>query len=99
MDSQRNKYLFPSTLSNQMRWFGLPVDEAIIYIPVGLLAVFSSMYIFAPTLLILFILIRKMKRGKGSSYILCLMYWFLPHSVSNAFLYSLPPSYRRYWIN
>lgn len=100
MDNKsREKYVFPSTLSNQERWFGLPMDEAIIYIPLALLAIFSSPFIFGLTLIIAFALIRKLKRGKGSSYLLSLLYWFLPRSISSLFLWALPPSYYRYWIS
>lgn len=95
----REKYAFPVTLSNQQRWFGLPTDEAIIYIPLGLLAIFSSLLIFGLTLLGVFIVITKLKRGKGSSYLLRVMYWFLPHGISSLFFMALPPSYKRYWIS
>lgn len=100
MDSQRSEnYKFPATLSNQERWFGLPTDEAIIFIPLILGAVFYSPYIFGPTLLGAFIGIRKLKNGKGSSYLIRLIYWFLPKSISKIFLLALPPSYFRYWIS
>ncbi|MGX2956910.1 type IV conjugative transfer system protein TraL [Ursidibacter arcticus] len=100
MDNKsREKYFFPETLSNQQRWFGLPLDEAIIYIPLALLAIFSSHLIFGLTLVASFATIRKLKRGKGSSYLLNLLYWFLPRSISNLFLWALPPSYYRYWIS
>ncbi|TNH04038.1 type IV conjugative transfer system protein TraL [Testudinibacter sp. TR-2022] len=100
MDSQaRDKYQFPATLSNGSRWFGLPIDEAVIFIPLVLLSVFSSLYIFAPTLLVVYISVKKLKRGKGASYILNLMYWFLPRAMSDTFMREIPPSYLRYWIS
>ena len=39
-DNSRKRYQFPATLSNQERWFGLTIDEAIIFIPQVLLMVF-----------------------------------------------------------
>ncbi|MFC1040037.1 type IV conjugative transfer system protein TraL [Pasteurella multocida] len=98
MDSNKEKYLFPTTLSAQKRWFGLPTDEAIICIPLILLTVFSSMLVFGSTLIIVFLSIRKLKKGKGSSYVINLMYWFIPRSISSLFLWALPPSNFRYWI-
>lgn len=95
----RDKYKFPATLSEQQRWFGLPIDEAILYIPLGLLAVFSSPFVFGLTLLLVFALIRKLKHGKGSSYLLSLLYWFLPQTASALFIWALPPSYKRYWVS
>lgn len=100
MDSgSREKYKFPATLSNQSRWFGLPIDEAIIYIPLVLLTIFSSPYVFGPTLFFLFITIRRLKNGRGSSYLISLMYWFLPRTVANTFIWALPPSHNRYWVS
>lgn len=98
-ERNREKYQFPVTLSNQQRWFGLPLDELIVYLPIAVLAVFSSVLIFGLTLVFVFALIRKLKQGKGSSYLLSLLYWFLPHSISSLFLWALPPSYKRYWVS
>lgn len=98
-DNSRKRYQFPATLSNQERWFGLTIDEAIILIPQGFLMVFYSPYVFAITLLISFFTIRHLKKGKGSSYLLCVMYWFLPRSVTVSFITALPPSHLRYWVS
>lgn len=98
-NNSRDKYFFPETLSNQQRWFGLPLDELIIYLPFALGAIFSSHILFGLTLIALFALIRSLKRGKGSSYVLSLMYWFLPTGISRFFLWALPPSHFRYWIS
>lgn len=98
-DNSREKYQFPTTLSQQERWIGLPADEAIIFIPQFLLAVLYQPFIFFPTLLFSFFLIRWLKKGRGSSYLLSLMYWFLPNFVSNILSLSLPASYLRYWVS
>lgn len=98
-DNSRERYQFPTTLSNQERWFGLPADEAIPCIPQALLAVLYQPYIFFPTLLLTFFTIRRLKKGKGSSYLLGVIYWFLPKGVSDMFIRSLPASYLRYWVS
>lgn len=95
----RKRYQFPATLSNQERWLGLTIDEAVIFIPQAILMVFYNPYLFSITLLISFFSIRRLKKGKGSSYLLCVMYWFLPRSVTALFISALPPSYFRYWVS
>ncbi|EQA15442.1 type IV conjugative transfer system protein TraL [Glaesserella parasuis] len=97
--NSREKYRFPTTLSAPERWFGLPTDEAIICVPQALLAALYQPYVFFPTLFISFFLIRRLKNGKGSSYLLGVMYWFLPQSVSALFIRALPASYLRYWVS
>ena len=90
-DNSRKRYQFPATLSNQERWFGLTIDEAIILIPQGFLMVFYSPYVFAITLLVSFFTIRHLKKGKGSSYLLCVMllvftargYGFVYHCITS----------------
>lgn len=98
-DNSRNKYRFPTMLSNQTRFLGLPLDEAILFVPQGLLLVFYNFYVFSITLIVSFFVIRRLKKGKGSSYLLCVMYWFLPRSVTAFFITALPPSHLRYWIS
>lgn len=99
MDGKEVRYIFPSTLSNQRRWMGLPVDEFCVYFPLAGGAVFSSLYIYAPMLIIAIIVIKRLKRGRGSSYLINLMYWFLPKSLSDFFIRALPASHLRYWIS
>lgn len=98
MDGKKIRYIFPSTLSNEKRWFGLPTDEFCIYLPLILATIFSSPFIYFPILAVLFFLIRKLKKGKGSSYLLNLMYWFLPKIVMDFFIRALPASYLRFWV-
>ena len=99
MDGKKNRYVFPSTLSEQWRVMGLPIDEFIIYIPLILAVIFVSLYIYLPILVVSYVSIKKLKNGKGSSYLIHLVYWFLPKSVTDYFLGGLPASYYRYWIS
>ncbi|AIA45464.1 TPA: type IV conjugative transfer system protein TraL [Klebsiella pneumoniae] len=95
---QRNRYQFPGTFSDQKRYVGLPLDELVIYVPVALLAIFVNMWIFSPTLAAAVIGIRILKKGKGSSFLLNLAYWFLPTTLMRFFISVLPESYKRHWI-
>lgn len=95
---KRNRHAFPATFSDQKRYVGLPLDELIIYVPVGLLAIFSNVWIFGPTLLAAIVGIRRLKKGKGSSYLLNLAYWFLPTSIMRLFISVLPESHKRHWV-
>lgn len=74
-DDSLKKYRFPETLTNQSRWFGLPVDELIPaavcigwgfwtqhYIP-GILAAVLA-----------YLAIKKLKKGRGSSWLRDLVY-------------------------
>ncbi|EGT3611237.1 type IV conjugative transfer system protein TraL [Morganella morganii] len=99
MDGKEKRYIFPSTLSNQRRWMGLPIDEFCVYVPLAAATVFSSLFIYGPILAVAIITVKRLKRGKGSSYLLNLVYWFLPKSVADFFIRSLPASHLRYWIS
>ncbi|PHM59551.1 type IV conjugative transfer system protein TraL [Xenorhabdus ishibashii] len=99
MDGKENRYLFPSTLTNQRRVMGLPIDEFCIYIPLALAGIFSNLFLYFPILAMAYISIRKLKKGKGSCYLLNLVYWFLPKTMADFFIRALPASYKRYWIS
>ncbi|RRF57871.1 hypothetical protein EAO11_26240 [Klebsiella pneumoniae] len=38
------------------------------------------------------------EKGKGSSFLLNLAYWFLPTTLMRFFISVLPESYKRHWI-
>ncbi|UBX30644.1 hypothetical protein LDL57_15920 (plasmid) [Arsenophonus apicola] len=57
----------------------MPLDEAVVYLPLIGCAIFVNMWIFAPALAIAFVGLRRLKQGKGSSYLLGLAYWGYPH--------------------
>ena len=99
MDGKKKRYIFPSTLSNQRRVMGLPLDEFCIYVPLAVAGIFSNPFLYFPILAIAYISIKKLKKGKGSSYLINLVYWFLPKSITDFFINALPASYLRYWIS
>lgn len=93
-----SRYQFPTTLTHQRRFCGLTIDEVVVYFPLIGCAIFVNMWIFAPALAIAFVGLRRLKQGKGSSYLLGLAYWCLPTSIMRFFITVLPESFKRYWI-
>ena len=43
-------------------------------------------------------LLRKLKKSKGSSYLLCLMYWYSPRSIGSLFFPQTPTADKRFWL-
>ncbi|HBU1474084.1 TPA: type IV conjugative transfer system protein TraL, partial [Klebsiella pneumoniae] len=73
------RYRFPETLTNQSRWFGLYLDElipAVICLGWGF---WTSKFIFGiASAVLVFWGIKKLKKGRGSSWLRDLIYWYLP---------------------
>lgn len=92
-------YRFPKTLRNQSRWFGLHLDEVI---PVAIClgwSFFTGKFLFGIAAAILvFWVIKKLKKGRGSSWLRDLMYWYLPTSLLKGFFNAVPESCFRQWI-
>ena len=82
MDSDNlDKYRFPKTLSEQPRLLGLPYDEAILSppTPVGYMSVIHSFGLGAAV--VIWLLIKTVKRGRGSMWLYNLLYWYLPTAL------------------
>lgn len=92
-------YDFPETLNEQTRIIGLPVDEFCLVAPLvgaGIwLSMAGSFCIIAATL---WVLIRHLKRGQGSSWLLNVAYWYLPTFVFVGLFKSIPESWKRRWM-
>lgn len=99
MDNKLDRYRFPKTLSEQSRFFGMPIDEAI---PVLLLVgwgLMSQKNLFGIiSAAVVWFVIRSAKRGKGSMWLYNLMYWYLPWLNSMTVFKILPDSSFRQWI-
>ena len=74
------KYRFPETLTNQSRWFGLPLDELI---PAAICVGWG---------------IKKLKKGRGSSWLRDLIYWYMPTALLRGIFHNVPDSCFRQWI-
>ncbi|HFL1539370.1 TPA: type IV conjugative transfer system protein TraL [Enterobacter asburiae] len=98
-ENQLSKYRFPETLTNQSRWFGLALDELIpaaLCIGWGLWTQRQLPGIVAAILV--YFGIRQLKKGRGSSWLRDLIYWYMPTSLLRGIFHNLPDSCFRQWI-
>ncbi len=97
--NKRALYLVPKTLDAPARVLGLPLDE---FIPALIFAIFffligkpiGSIAISAVTV----ILVKVMKKGQGSSWLINLCHWYLPKRVMVQLLRKTPPAQHREYI-
>ncbi|EPJ0597099.1 type IV conjugative transfer system protein TraL [Enterobacter roggenkampii] len=98
-DDSLKKYRFPETLTNQSRWFGLPVDELIpaaVCIGWGFWTQHYIPGIIAAVLA--YLAIKKLKKGRGSSWLRDLVYWYMPTALLRGIFHDVPDSCNRQWI-
>lgn len=99
MDGDAQQYLFPETLNQQKRLMGLPIEEAIVVIAcagIGLLCdIFIVMLFVAGAL---WLLIRHLKKGQGTWWLLNLLYWYLPTVLLRLQFRRVPDSANRHWM-
>jgi conjugal transfer pilus assembly protein TraL len=97
-DDDLKKYRFPQTLSEPRRFLGLPLDEAIPSLPVLLWGIWAGKALFGLiAALVVWLLIRHLKSGKGSMWLYNLLYWHFPGLVFRGFFKLLPDSCLRQW--
>lgn len=85
---------------------GLPYDEAAIIVFLFLLFALMGDFLTAVIAAFIgFLLIKKLKKGQGSAYLLCLLYWFTPlmrlkfaKTQDVYFLKKVPAAEKRHWI-
>jgi conjugal transfer pilus assembly protein TraL len=100
MSKKRSLYIVPKTLDAQMRVLGLPIDE---FAPAICLAV--TFFILGKTVLSILIpiisvvLIKLLKQGQGSSWLINVCHWYLPKCVMSQFLRKTPASENREYIS
>ncbi len=99
MSEKRTLYLVAKTLDAESRILGLPWDE---FIPSFFFAVFffllGKVVLSIALPLATVVLLKVMKQGQGSGWILNLCYWYLPKSVMRLLLRKTPPSQNREYI-
>ena len=85
-ENKLKKYRFPETLTNQSRWFGLPLDELIpAAICVGW-GITTSKYLFGiGAAVLVYFGIKKLKKGRGSSWLRDLIAYFHERRSLNNF--------------
>ncbi|SIY47888.1 conjugal transfer pilus assembly protein TraL [Shigella sonnei] len=98
-ENKLKKYRFPETLTNQSRWFGLPLDELIpAAICVGW-GITTSKYLFGiGAAVLVYFGIKKLKKGRGSSWLRDLIYWYMPTALLRGIFHNVPDSCFRQWI-
>jgi len=98
MAGEENKYNFPETLNQQTRIFGLPIDELIVIAPLTLLGVaFNMSTAMGIVSGFLWWLIRYLKKGQGSYWLLNFCYWHLPDLIFRITFKMIPDSSFRHW--
>ncbi len=98
-ENKLKKYRFPETLTNQSRWFGLPLDELIpAAICIGW-GITTSKYLFGiGAAVLVYFGIKKLKKGRGSSWLRDLIYWYMPTALLRGIFHNVPDSCFRQWI-
>ncbi|STZ75051.1 conjugal transfer pilus assembly protein TraL [Klebsiella pneumoniae subsp. ozaenae] len=90
-ENKLKKYRFPETLTNQSRWFGLPLDELIpaaICIGWGII---TSKYLFGiGAAVLVYFGIKKLKKGRGSSWLRNLIYCICQQPCCAVFFIMFP---------
>ncbi|HCW0180202.1 type IV conjugative transfer system protein TraL [Kosakonia cowanii] len=98
MNGEDDKYYFPETLNQQARFFGLPLDELLVIAPLTLLGIVCNMSTALGIVSgVLWLLVRYLKKGQGSFWLLNFCYWYLPTFIFRVTFRSIPDSGFRHW--
>ncbi|MFD3249158.1 type IV conjugative transfer system protein TraL [Rahnella aquatilis] len=99
MDQDSLKYRFPETLNQQKRVAGLPPEEAFVLLACGVTGFFCDIFIVMLCVgAVLWLLIRHIKKGQGSWWLLNLLYWYLPTVLFRVQFRRVPDSGNRHWM-
>lgn len=91
-------YRFPQMLTEQRRVIGLPLDEVIPVSVIVLWCIWINKPLFGFIIAgIIWFLLRKVKRGKGSRWLYNMMYWYLPTELFRVVFRHIPASNFRQW--
>lgn len=98
MAGEDEKYYFPETLNQQERWLGLPKDEFIVVVPLVVAGVYFNMStVMSIVAALLWWLVRYLKKGQGSYWMLNFCYWHLPFLIFKLSFRQIPDSSFRHW--
>lgn len=93
------KYQILSHLDEPKRYYGITIDDLIIWSIVILLVTLSSNKI---TMTLIGLGIKRglgmLKKGNPPSHLVLLAYWYLPSSLTKFFIKNLPESHKRFWM-
>jgi conjugal transfer pilus assembly protein TraL len=100
MSGNFDKYSFPETINEQSRLFGLPVDEvSVIATPIVCGVAYSCAGVMCALAAAMWILLRYLKKGQGTQFMVDFLYWHLPSFLFRPFLRKIPSSANRHWVN
>lgn len=98
MSGEDEKYDFPETVNQEDRILGLPRDEFFVVAPVIGFGVWANMaFIMLGVAGVLWFIVRYLKKGQGSYWLLNFCYWYLPTFIFRSVFKSLPDSGYRHW--
>ncbi|HGH4646793.1 type IV conjugative transfer system protein TraL [Enterobacter roggenkampii] len=98
MNGEGDKYNFPETMNQQDRYLGLPIDELIVTAPLLILGVLNNLSLELGVIAgILWFIVRYLKKGQGSYWLLNFCYWHLPSLLFKATFRQIPDSSFRHW--
>lgn len=99
MDRDALKYQFPATLNQQKRFLGLPPEEAVVLLSFGVIGFYIDMLIVMLCAgAVAWLLLRHLKKGQGSWWLLNLLYWYLPTVLLRVQFRRVPDSANRHWM-
>lgn len=99
MGEDASKYKFPETLNLQKRLFGLPPEEAIVFLLCGVIGFCCDILVVMLVVgVILWLFIRHLKKGQGSEWLMNLLYWYLPTMLFRVQFRRIPTSSHRHWM-
>jgi conjugal transfer pilus assembly protein TraL len=99
MSYKRSLYVVPKTLDAPTRILGLPLDEflpAMLFLVYFFLSGKTVLFILTPILTV--VVIRMIKQGQGSAWLINLCHWYLPKCLMQSFLRKTPASENREYI-
>ena len=95
---QEQTYQILSHLDAPLRVLGLTIDELVLVGSSFLLVMLTEQKSLVAILgVVLFSLLRLLKKGGGPKVLLRISYWHLPSAFTQFFLPKLPASYQRMW--
>lgn len=98
MNGEGDKYNFPETMNQQDRYLGLPIDELIVTAPLLILGVLNNLSLELGVIAgILWFIVRYLKKGQGSYWLLNFCYWHLPSPLFKVTFRQIPDSSFRHW--
>ncbi|QCE25858.1 type IV conjugative transfer system protein TraL (plasmid) [Enterobacter bugandensis] len=98
MSGEEDKYNFPETMNQQDRYLGLPIDELIVTAPLIVLGVLNNLSVELGVIAgILWFIVRYLKKGQGSYWLLNFCYWHLPSFLFKVTFRQIPDSSFRHW--